>query len=377
MNRRTTRLIAVSATVGFACATTLLPRVVAVAAPSPAAMMQKEDNMQPSMTLRVGSPASGVAWSDDGSQLAAYSDFGRNISLWRRDGTALNVLRRDVSYNGNSLSFLPGGTELITPTADDSHGRQSVAMTVWDIAHAKPARDVEGPAPGHPVQENRAIAFALSPKGDEVAAVTSPLPGKPVTVYAVSDWAAHAALPLPANDSALSVAFSPDSRTVAVGTVQGRVVLFDTRDTGREPRVITAFTAPPTIGVDALAFSPDGRFLATGAGLVIGTPNADTPLAPVKVWRVEDGGAVASFSGTYMPVRQVSWAADGRTLAAAGGDRTLRLFTLDQNGAATGSRVVDLGGAVTSARFSPDGRAIAATSGDSVMVFNLSGDNVR
>ncbi len=321
--------------------------------------------------LHLESAAGGVAWSPDGAQLAAYSDFGRVVTLWNSDGTQRGKLHRQVAYSGNSLVFLPGSLRLVTPATNDAGALGGTALTIWDLAASVPAQEVAGPAPGRPVQFNRALAFALAPHGDVIAAITSPLPGEPITVYDTATWSKAAALQLPDSDSGLSITFSPDGATIAVGTILGRVVLFDWHRLEAAPRLLTCFAPPPTIGVESLSFSPDGQLLAIGAGLVIGAPSTGSQLTPVVIVRVADGSRVAGLSGGFAPVRDVSWSADGRAVAVAAGDRTLRVLGLSAAGEGHTIGYAELGGAVTAARFAPTGRRLAAASGKDVFVFEL------
>ncbi len=59
----------------------------------------------------------------------------------------------------------------------------------------------------------------------------------------------------------IAIAFSPDARFLAVGGLDARVYLWDTK-TATLQRVLQ-FLAPPA-PVEAVAFSPDGRYLAVG-----------------------------------------------------------------------------------------------------------------
>jgi WD40 repeat protein len=71
--------------------------------------------------------------------------------------------------------------------------------------------------------------------------------------------------------------------------------------------------------VNALAFSPDGKTLATGHG----------PLGAVgwvKLWDVPTGNVKATLEGHTSIVLAVAFSPDGGTLASAGQDGTVRLW---------------------------------------------------
>lgn len=67
-----------------------------------------------------------------------------------------------------------------------------------------------------------------------------------------------------------------------------------------------------------LAFSPDGRYLAT---------SAFDQLA--KLWDVATGEELATFCGNGSNIFEVIFSPDGTRLITAGGDATMRVFTTD------------------------------------------------
>jgi WD40 repeat protein len=104
----------------------------------------------------------------------------------------------------------------------------------------------------------------------------------------------------------LGLAFSPDSRTIAVGTWPGIVTLHDA-ESGRSIRTFEGLATP----VRGLEFTPDGRMLVAGAsdGKIIG-------------WDVENAQERIRFDrGPYLPVNALAISGDGRFIAAAGGLR--------------------------------------------------------
>jgi WD40 repeat protein len=102
------------------------------------------------------------------------------------------------------------------------------------------------------------------------------------------------------------VAFSPDSTLLASAGGDGAVRLWNPA-TGQQVRVLHATSA--RFGVNAVAFSPHGTLLASGEG--DGT---------IRLWNPATGRAIrilhAIGSGTYLPLSGVAFSPNGKLLAS-------------------------------------------------------------
>jgi WD40 repeat protein/tRNA A-37 threonylcarbamoyl transferase component Bud32 len=188
-------------------------------------------------------------------------------------------------------------------------------------------------------------------------------------------WTGH-------RDVILAVAVSPDGKTVATGSQDLTVRLWDLK-TGQ----VRATCHGHKDWVHRLAFSADGRTLVSSAvfGRDVKVWDADTAAErfsatlPEQYWddvKIAPNGktlAVAGSSGTLLwefeasepraiskhNTKSVAFAPDGRTLAGGGLD-SLRLWDVQ-----TGKEVLSLPGrGVHSVTFSPDGRKLATGSSD-------------
>lgn len=107
-----------------------------------------------------------------------------------------------------------------------------------------------------------------------------------------------------------AVAFSPDGRLLASGGVEGVVYLWELPE-GRQMRVWQGHEGT----VCSLAFSPDGQLLASAGG--DGT---------VRLWRVSDGALMRVLHGHTGAIRTLAFSPDGQLLATGGEDKTIRLW---------------------------------------------------
>jgi WD40 repeat protein len=117
--------------------------------------------------------------------------------------------------------------------------------------------------------------------------------------------------------------------------------------------------------VPSVAFSPNGKFLASGSGGVWEEGlSVEELLAErvVKVWEVGSWREVATLRGHDDSVLSVNFSPDGKFLASGSRDKTVKVWEVG-----SWQKVATLkghGGDVYSVSFSPDGKFLASGSGE-------------
>ncbi|MCX6559514.1 MAG: caspase family protein [Candidatus Aminicenantes bacterium] len=143
------------------------------------------------------------------------------------------------------------------------------------------------------------------------------------------------------------LAYSPDGRVLATGSVDHTIKVWDA-DSGRLLATLTGHSEK----VNALSFSPDGSALASGR---------DDGL--IRIWDTSNGKLVGTLGdASEYPIVALAFSPDGRKLAAGGNDKLARLWDMD-----TGKRLATLSGHgnwILNLAVGPDGRTLATVGYD-------------
>jgi WD40 repeat protein len=280
-----------------------------------------------------------AAFSHDGKTIATGCLDGV-VRLW--DASTGRELRtfKVAGINVFTLAFSADGATLVT-----GGGRGLVEF--WDVATAKPVPAV-GPTAGQASAPKMigaggaVLSVSFAPDGETLAIASYDRTVKLYssdTLQLVNTFKGHEL-------AVDSVAFSRNGRLLATGGRDGVAKLWDV-DLPQEPGFSTQ-----GVVVD-IVFSPDGCCLAT----------AGFHQSAVKLWDVKTRKELRSFDGHKGGASAAAFSQDGQRLATGGvDDGDVKLWDV-----ATGREILTFKGhtkGIQQVAFSPDGRHLATGSAD-------------
>lgn len=292
--------------------------------------------------LGKGAPTD-VQFSPDGTQIAVASSIG----IWLYDAQTEEKidLLTDHVRGIRSCMYSPDGTILAGGGTDGT-------LLLWDVS----TRQLITTFKGHN-QWQWVITLAFSPDGKTVA--SSANYEDVVQLWDVPTAEHRAALKGHAGVTAegrpggvTAVAFSPDGRTLASSSRDGTIRLWDVA-TGEHDAILVG---PEVL---TLAFSPDGRTLASG-----------DKGNRIHLWDMDTHQSRWNFIEPTQLVSAIAFSPDGTLLASEGEDDAIRLW--DTN---TGQQKAILTAhtrPILSLTFSPDGRTLASVGeGNTVRLWDI------
>lgn len=279
-----------------------------------------------------GASLDALAWSPDGQTLAL---LGQVAGLYDIEG---KTAPRSLRVTGKCLAFAPDGQSLAVGRGE--------GVEIWDVASRKMARAL-------PVRWGGVEAIAFSPDGQKLAAGCWP----EVVMWETTGWT-----PQPVaksnTEQVTALAWAPDGAVLAAGSNDGTLRGWNPQ-TGEPVWVLPGHRGI----VAALSFSPDGKILASAANSNDPAENGEKWEDVLRLWDARTGTLRAELKGHLSSVWSLAWSPDGRILASGGWGDAIRLWE-----AASGREIAALDGRnVSVLAFSPAGDEIFALASEGVV----------
>jgi WD40 repeat protein len=270
-----------------------------------------------------------VAYSPDGQFLASTGQDA-SIRVWQAsNGQQIRLINTGSSFMQHSVAWAPDGVHLLSGGVDR-------AVSLWNSQTGAAVREFT---------QFRNIVTGLAVSSDGSLVVTGDQDKRVITRRAIDGAVLRSFL---TSNFIANLAISPDSQLIATTHGSDTTVRVWNANNGS-----LAFNLVGHVqNVGAVAFSPDGQWIATGCAATEGS---------TRLWRASDGQFVRTFVEPGMGTNTIAFSRDSQTLAT-GGDSTVRLWKVSD-----GSLIRRLQGhtsGVASLDFSRDGATIVSGSHD-------------
>jgi RNA polymerase sigma factor (sigma-70 family) len=242
-------------------------------------------------------PAAAVAFTPDGTKLVVYCEHtteergSRNGNFKGNFPGILTTTKKTCVSVWDLSTRKELGHPIRTDTAEGSYPpKYTLAGHGRFLLRTLPVYDEARSTPGHPFESTR-FSLMNTVSGKEA---------KPITVDGASSGLLH------------SDPLSPDGKTLVLVNATGNELRFLDPETGKDRFPVAVFRRP----IWAVAFSPDGRFVAAGTGRV----SNESVAAPseVVIWDAATGKELARLTDkeTIRDYTVLAFSPDGSFLAA-------------------------------------------------------------
>ncbi len=304
---------------------------VVVCSPQGLIQIWEIESLRPTHTLRT-EPKEMItaAFWPDGSTVAVLA--GADLSQWHPDNGALDHVMTGTSP-GRLVAVAPDGKTIAAAFTKSVHLVDPKTGASWNYVHGGRVSMMQFSPDGR---------FLVSTSGDNYVKLADTLSRNVEQIHTSSRRTGSYA------------AFAADGRTIVVVQNDGVVRLWEPRPQRHLHRV-------PDLGRSVLCIqhSSDGRWLAIGGGDM----HHDPQRWSIDLRDSQTGELVRRLVGHRLTVSALAFSLDGRVLASASYDETVRLW--DTETGLCERTLGGHGGIVCGVALSPDGRFLATGGSDS------------
>jgi WD40 repeat protein/serine/threonine protein kinase len=289
--------------------------------------------------LRHDAAVLSVALSPDSERIASADQHGF-LKIWDLpSGQLLHSIHAYPGGQARSVAFSPDGQRLASACWDGT-------VTVWEAQSGRSLHSWKAHAGAHRV--------AFSPDGRcLVSAGRDERRNGEARIWEATTYKEILAIAGLKKRGVRGLALSPDGQRLAISFVDDPEVKVWDAQSGRELLTFRGHTR----GVNCVAFSLDGRWIASGSGAFSQQGNGEG-----KIWDSKSGREWLTLSGHMVGVWSVTFSPDGRRLATGGMDQNVKIWDLT-----TGQEALTLHehrNEVWSVAFSRDGHYLVSASRD-------------
>lgn len=279
-----------------------------------------------------------VTYTPDGKVIIS-GGLDQNIIFWDAEtGKMIGVPLKSHHGKVFSMDLNPDGTLLATENEDDT-------IFIWDVATGNPI--------GSPIPMSNLSGVAFSSKGDLLAGYSDD-----TVLLMDTGYFSQFGREINVEAYIIDVAFSPDDRYLAISNSTGLITMWDLSTMEIAQEIFPPHNYP------IIAFSPDGRILASG-----GESNFD-----IVLWDVTTGQQIGNtLRGHTNKINKITFSPNGNYIASASRDNTIIVWDRE-TGMPIDSAFKGHSDYVLDVNFSLDGKNLVSSGADhAVIVWDIWG----